>query len=89
MRNCFSEIFLLSIAALRMLDVKTWDLIDLSGPSLLIGVNRGIFGVSSQKKAEIEDLLESLEAVNPSPRPAENLDTVYYFFISESPASIV
>ncbi|CAM6100688.1 unnamed protein product [Calypogeia fissa] len=42
----------------------------------LEGVNRGIFGVSSLKKAEIDNLLTALEALNPSPRPTENLDMV-------------
>ncbi|CAM6088120.1 unnamed protein product [Calypogeia fissa] len=42
----------------------------------LEGVNRGIFGASSLKKAEIDDLLTALEALNPCPRPTENLDLV-------------
>lgn len=55
----------------------------------MIGVNRGIFGVPSQKKTEIEDLLKALEALNPSPRPTENLDTVKDLFMSESLARFV
>ncbi|KAG6544584.1 hypothetical protein Mapa_014006 [Marchantia paleacea] len=42
----------------------------------LQGMNRGIFGVPAPRKAEIEDLLSTLEGMNPSPRPTENLDVV-------------
>ncbi|KAF9624859.1 hypothetical protein IFM89_015413 [Coptis chinensis] len=40
------------------------------------GINRGIFGVPSAKKSEIEDLVKLLESQNPTPHPTENLDKV-------------
>lgn len=40
------------------------------------GINRGVFGVTSAKKREIEDLVLILEANNPTPNPALSLDKV-------------
>ncbi|ESR41127.1 hypothetical protein CICLE_v10026263mg [Citrus x clementina] len=40
------------------------------------GINRGIFGVPSAKKSEIEALVELLESQNPTPHPTANLDKV-------------
>ncbi|XP_068661592.1 fibrillin protein 5 homolog isoform X2 [Aristolochia californica] len=40
------------------------------------GINRGIFGIPSAKKAEIENLVKLLESHNPTPEPTENLDKV-------------
>lgn len=42
----------------------------------LQGVNRGVFGVSNARKQLIEQLIESLEHVNPVPRPTEHLEKV-------------
>lgn len=41
------------------------------------GINRGIFGVPSAKKTEIEDLVKMLESQNPTPDPSLNLEKVY------------
>ncbi|KAF8011912.1 hypothetical protein BT93_I0135 [Corymbia citriodora subsp. variegata] len=40
------------------------------------GLNRGIFGVPSAKKSEIEGLVRQLESQNPTPNPTANLDKV-------------
>ncbi|CAL9000879.1 unnamed protein product [Prunus brigantina] len=40
----------------------------------LEGINRGIFGVPSAKKAEIEALVKQLESQNPTPDPILNLE---------------
>ncbi|KAF8411635.1 hypothetical protein HHK36_004193 [Tetracentron sinense] len=40
------------------------------------GINRGIFGVPSAKKSEIEGLVELLESQNPTPDPTQNLQKV-------------
>ncbi|XP_048335296.1 fibrillin-5, chloroplastic isoform X3 [Ziziphus jujuba] len=40
----------------------------------LEGINRGIFGVPSAKKTEIEDLVKMLESQNPTPDPSLNLE---------------
>eukprot|EP00262_Sarcandra_glabra_P013804 TRINITY_DN3897_c0_g1_i2.p1 TRINITY_DN3897_c0_g1~~TRINITY_DN3897_c0_g1_i2.p1 ORF type:complete len:254 (-),score=23.95 TRINITY_DN3897_c0_g1_i2:242-1003(-) len=40
------------------------------------GINRGIFGVPSAKKAEIECLVQLLESQNPTPDPTEDLKKV-------------
>ncbi|XP_011099801.1 probable plastid-lipid-associated protein 7, chloroplastic isoform X1 [Sesamum indicum] len=42
----------------------------------LQGINRGIFGVPSAKKAEIEELVELLESQNPTPKPTQCLEKV-------------
>ncbi|XP_024924582.2 fibrillin-5, chloroplastic isoform X2 [Ziziphus jujuba] len=42
----------------------------------LEGINRGIFGVPSAKKTEIEDLVKMLESQNPTPDPSLNLEKV-------------
>lgn len=41
------------------------------------GINRGIFGVPSAKKSEIEDLVKMLESLNPTPDLSHNLEKVY------------
>ncbi|RVW85730.1 putative plastid-lipid-associated protein 7, chloroplastic [Vitis vinifera] len=38
------------------------------------GINRGVFGVPSAKKSEIEALVKLLESQNPTPEPTLNLD---------------
>ncbi|XP_016549697.1 fibrillin-5, chloroplastic isoform X3 [Capsicum annuum] len=43
---------------------------------VLQGINRGIFGVSSEKKSEIEGLVRQLESQNPTPEPTLSLDKV-------------
>ncbi|XP_007048240.2 PREDICTED: probable plastid-lipid-associated protein 7, chloroplastic isoform X2 [Theobroma cacao] len=40
------------------------------------GINRGIFGVPSSKKSDIEALVKLLESQNPTPDPTLNLDKV-------------
>ncbi|KAL3691078.1 hypothetical protein R1sor_004729 [Riccia sorocarpa] len=42
----------------------------------LEGVNRGIFGVPAAKKKEIEDLISTLESMNPAQRPTDDLTIV-------------
>ncbi|PRQ49187.1 putative plastid lipid-associated protein/fibrillin [Rosa chinensis] len=42
----------------------------------LQGINRGIFGVPSAKKSEIEGLVKQLESKNPTPDPTVNLEKV-------------
>ncbi|KAK4359797.1 hypothetical protein RND71_022026 [Anisodus tanguticus] len=42
----------------------------------LQGINRGIFGVSSDKKSEIEGLVKQLESQNPTLEPTLSLDKV-------------
>ncbi|KAG7554728.1 Plastid lipid-associated protein/fibrillin conserved domain [Arabidopsis suecica] len=42
----------------------------------LKGINRGIFGVTSDKKTEIEGLVKLLECRNPTPEPTEELDKI-------------
>ncbi|CAN6438992.1 unnamed protein product [Victoria cruziana] len=42
----------------------------------LQGINRGIFGVPSARKAEIESLVKSLESCNPNPGPTGDLEKV-------------
>lgn len=43
---------------------------------ILQGINRGIFGVPTEKKSEIEYLVELLESQNPTPDPTQNLEKV-------------
>ncbi|OWM76394.1 hypothetical protein CDL15_Pgr028264 [Punica granatum] len=40
------------------------------------GINRGIFGVTSAKRSEIEGLVKLLESQNPTPDPTASLDKV-------------
>ncbi|XP_076919591.1 fibrillin-5, chloroplastic-like [Bidens hawaiensis] len=40
----------------------------------LQGINRGIFGIPSEKKSEIEDMVKVLESLNPNPNPTVDLD---------------
>ncbi|XWS33204.1 hypothetical protein CRYUN_Cryun22dG0060600 [Craigia yunnanensis] len=40
------------------------------------GINRGIFGVPSSKKSDIEALGKLLESQNPTPDPTLNLEKV-------------
>ncbi|XP_004309745.1 PREDICTED: uncharacterized protein LOC101304244 [Fragaria vesca subsp. vesca] len=42
------------------------------------GINRGIFGVPSAKKAEVEGLVKQLESQNPTPDPTVNLEKHNY-----------
>ncbi|CAG7879080.1 hypothetical protein HID58_008428 [Brassica napus] len=42
----------------------------------LKGINRGVFGVKSDKKAEIEGLVKLLECRNPTPEPTGELDKI-------------
>ncbi|CAI0428329.1 unnamed protein product [Linum tenue] len=42
----------------------------------LQGINRGIFGTTSGKKSEIQELVEQLESQNPTPDPTLNLHKV-------------
>lgn len=42
----------------------------------LKGINRGIFGVKSDKKTEIEGLVKLLECRNPTPEPTGELDKI-------------
>jgi hypothetical protein len=42
------------------------------------GINRGIFGVPSAKKFEIEGLVKQLESQNPTPDPTLNLEKVCF-----------
>lgn len=57
-------------ASLSIDDLKT------SLRTSLEGLNRGIFGVQSAQRQEIENLLQLLEASNPCPRPTETLNKV-------------
>lgn len=43
------------------------------------GINRGIFGIPSAKKSEIESLVKQLESMNPTPYPTLELDKVTSF----------
>ncbi|KAH1237196.1 putative plastid-lipid-associated protein 7, chloroplastic [Glycine max] len=40
------------------------------------GINRGIFGIPSTKKSEIESLVKQLESLNPTPFPTLELEKV-------------
>jgi len=40
------------------------------------GINRGIFGIPSGKKLEIESLVQQLESQNPTPEPTLELEKV-------------
>ncbi|KAF5766736.1 putative plastid-lipid-associated protein [Helianthus annuus] len=40
----------------------------------LQGLNRGIFGIPSEKKSEIEEMVKVLEGLNPNPNPTVDLD---------------
>ena len=44
--------------------------------SILADCDRGIFGIQSSKKAEIEGLIERLEEANESKEPTKNLEQV-------------
>ncbi|XVF17069.1 hypothetical protein REPUB_Repub10bG0085800 [Reevesia pubescens] len=46
------------------------------------GINRGIFGVQSARKSEIEGLVELLESQTPMPDPALHLEKVVYSTIT-------
>lgn len=45
-------------------------------------MNRGIFGATMAKKAEIEAFVERLESRNPLPNPTDDLTKVYTRFLS-------
>ncbi|OMO55857.1 hypothetical protein CCACVL1_26952, partial [Corchorus capsularis] len=55
---------------------RTVDLIKANFYQAVQGINRGIFGVQSARKSEIEELVELLESRNPTPDPALHLDKV-------------
>ncbi|OMO83588.1 hypothetical protein COLO4_22420 [Corchorus olitorius] len=55
---------------------RTVDLIKADFYRAVQGINRGIFGVQSARKSEIEELVELLESRNPTPDPALHLDKV-------------
>ncbi|XP_028797860.1 probable plastid-lipid-associated protein 7, chloroplastic isoform X2 [Neltuma alba] len=38
------------------------------------GINRGIFGITSAKKSEIDNIVKQLESSSPTPDPTHNLD---------------
>ncbi|CAO2831038.1 unnamed protein product [Amaranthus hypochondriacus] len=57
-------------------DAETISLTKASIYQSLEGINRGVFGVTSSKKREIEDLVMKLEANNPTPNPTQCLDKV-------------
>ncbi|CAI0555170.1 unnamed protein product [Linum tenue] len=42
----------------------------------LQGINRGVFGTTSGKKSEIQELVQQLESQNPTPDPTLNLHKV-------------
>ncbi|KAF1867520.1 hypothetical protein Lal_00049949 [Lupinus albus] len=42
----------------------------------LEGINRGIFGIPSAKKNEIENLVKQIESQNPTPQPTIELEKV-------------
>ena len=44
--------------------------------NLFQGINRGIFGLPSAKKSEIENLVQQLESQNPTPDPTLELEKV-------------
>ncbi|KAK1551585.1 hypothetical protein Q3G72_000839 [Acer saccharum] len=44
--------------------------------SIVKGIDRGIFGVPSAKKSEIDDLVKLLESQNPTPYPTSDLEKV-------------
>lgn len=46
------------------------------------GMNRGIFGTTMAKKAEIEVFVERLESRNPFPNPTDDLTKVCTKFLS-------
>nr|XP_029118387.1 probable plastid-lipid-associated protein 7, chloroplastic isoform X2 [Elaeis guineensis] len=54
-------------------DYKTTEEIRSALYQKLDGINRGIFGVTSAKKLEIERLVELLESQNPTPQPTDHL----------------
>lgn len=64
---------------------KSTDQIKQSLYDALQGVNRGIFGVQSGRKAEILKLVEQLESCNPNPEPTDHLEKVrlifFFFFL--------
>ncbi|KAG1331062.1 putative plastid-lipid-associated protein 7, chloroplastic [Cocos nucifera] len=54
-------------------DYKTTEEIRSALYQKLDGINRGIFGVTSAKKLEIQGLVELLESQNPTPQPTDHL----------------
>ncbi|GMI99376.1 hypothetical protein HRI_003606900 [Hibiscus trionum] len=57
-------------------DCKTLPHLKTSLLQQLKGINRGIFGVESSKKSDIETLVKLLESQNPTPDPTLNLEKV-------------
>ncbi|OAY74031.1 putative plastid-lipid-associated protein 7, chloroplastic, partial [Ananas comosus] len=54
-------------------DYATVDEIKQTLYGALRGIDRGVFGVTSKKKSEIEALVEQLERRNPTPQPTDHL----------------
>ncbi|XP_020107065.1 probable plastid-lipid-associated protein 7, chloroplastic [Ananas comosus] len=54
-------------------DYATVDEIKQTLYGALRGIDRGVFGVTSKKKSEIEALVEQLERWNPTPQPTDHL----------------
>ena len=42
----------------------------------MAGIDRGIFGLQSQRRSEIEELVRQLEDRNPNPDPTAQLEQV-------------
>lgn len=53
------------------------------------GINRGIFGVPTEKKSEIENLVKLLESQNPTPDPTQNLEKVHKVLVKIFPFFLV
>ncbi|CAI5491023.1 unnamed protein product [Closterium sp. Naga37s-1] len=45
-------------------------------PMMLQGLNRGIFGMPSAKRAYLHAIIERLEELNPRPAPTEHIDEI-------------
>ncbi|XP_022741181.1 probable plastid-lipid-associated protein 7, chloroplastic [Durio zibethinus] len=57
-------------------EYRTVDLIKSDFYQAIKGINRGIFGVQSARKSEIEELVELLKSQNPTPDAALHLEKV-------------
>ncbi|KAI3499780.1 hypothetical protein L1887_35590 [Cichorium endivia] len=55
-------------------DYSTINRVKTDISNALEGYNRGIFGIPSEKKSEIEDMVKLLESLNPNPNPTLDLD---------------
>ncbi|XP_039063923.1 fibrillin protein 5 homolog [Hibiscus syriacus] len=78
MTNRFSPCFITKVAENNAGLVGEETLSHLKSQLLqqLEGINRGIFGVESSKKSDIEALVKLLESQNPTPDPTLNLEKV-------------